>query len=355
MRCAYSIVLLVSLVASGARTRALADDVAWSDSPSIHLLLGGQQTLGGGTSALSQHTSAWEGFYEQPNVIGTLGLQVRYSNEGYLGPTDVPWSVPLHQPLHYRDAYGLQLSYWSPLFGNCRAGAAFGPEIYFDTFTSSYRYEYEDRHGIGLQPSIAAQCRIFKRWAIEAVASRSFDVASFDATSIQLGVVYTPQFAYQESESAGDNGDGNHRYVELTAGRSEVDCFHMSDETGSVIWATYGRGLRDPLSLEVSLLNEDVPRVFQRRGLAAQLVAAHGFAMGHIEVFVGIGPEVARYRQDVTQGLNSKVNLLLSYGVRIPASDRVAFALRFGRVESATGSNDTDLLSAGVSINLSSD
>jgi hypothetical protein len=61
-----------------------------------------------------------------------------------------------------------------------------------------------------------------------------------------------------------------------------------------------------------------------------------------------------RYQDDVTQSLNTRVNLLLSYGIKVPLSQRIAFTWRFGRVESATGRNDTDLLSAGVAINLSS-
>jgi hypothetical protein len=335
-------------------TDAQADDALWSASPSIHLLLGGQNTLGGGTAALNQHTSAWEGIYEQPNLVGNLSLQIRYLNEGYLGPTQVPWSVPLHQPLHYRDAYGLQLSYWTPVFSNCRAAAALGPEIYFDTFTSTFRAEYEDRHGVGIQPSIAAQCHISERWAIELIASRSFDVASFNATTVLLGFTYTPRYAYQSHEGEHSDTHLTQRYVELTAGRSEVDCFHVTDETGSAIWATYGQKLNDPLAFEVSLLNEDVAGILQRRGLSAQLLAEHGFANDRIQVFVGLGPELTRSHDDIAQTLNTKVNLLLSYGVRVPVGHHAAFVLRFGRVESASGRNDTDLLSAGLAINLSS-
>lgn len=86
------------------------DSATWAASPSIHLLLGGEEGVGGGTSALRQHTSAWEGIYEQPSLFAHFGLQIRYLNEGYLGPTNVPWSIRLSQPLHYRDAYGLQLN-----------------------------------------------------------------------------------------------------------------------------------------------------------------------------------------------------------------------------------------------------
>jgi len=334
---------------------AIADDVPWTKSPSIHLLLGGQDTIGGGTNALNQHTSAWEGMYEQPHLVGDFGLQIRYLNDGYLGPTQVPWQVQLHQPLHYRDAYGLQLSYWSPQAGNCRIGAALGPEIYFDTYTSTYRAQYEDRHGIGVQPSIAAQCQIFKRWALEFIASRSLDVASFDSTALLVGFTYTPRFAFytRESDDAQDDRQPV-RYLELTAGRSEVDCFHMSGETGSAIWATYGQRVRDPLAFEVSLLNEDIAGILQRRGISPQLVAEHEFSSGHLQVFAGIGPELTRYRDDVAQTLNTQVNLLLSYGVRIPVGSRAALVMRFGRVESSSGRNDTDLLSAGLAINLSS-
>ena len=147
------------------------DAASWAANPSIHLLLGGQEGVSGDTSALSQHTSAWEGIYEQPNLFSHFGLQIRYLNEGYLGPTNVPWAIRLSQPLHYRDAYGLQLNYRSALHSNCWIGAAFGPEIYLDTTTSTYRAQYQDRHGIGLQPSLSGQCRLTSRLALEVIAS----------------------------------------------------------------------------------------------------------------------------------------------------------------------------------------
>jgi hypothetical protein len=346
---------LILLMGVGTRDNVYGDELTWSASPSVHLLLGGQETLGGGTSALDQHTSAWEGIYEQPQLFGPFGLQIRYLNEGYLGSTQVPWSVPLREPLHYRDAFGVQLNYWSPLVGNCRAGVALGPEIYFDTFASTYRSDYEDRHGFGIQPSIAAQCRLFERWAVELLASRSFDVASFNATSVLLGLSYTPRYAYDAPEHGNDNSrDLTERYLELTAGRSEVDCFHMSDERGSAIWGIYGQEIAAPIGIEVTLLNEDVPRIFERRALSAQLIAQHGFVHDHLQVFVAVGPALSRYRDDVAGSLTTQVNLLLSYGLKIPLNERAALVLRFGRVESSSGRNDTDLLTAGFAINLSS-
>jgi hypothetical protein len=335
---------------------AAAEDAAWGESPAIHLLLGGQDDIAGGTTALNQHTSAWEAIYEQPDLISQFGLQLRYLNEGYLGPTNVPWAVKLNQPLHYRDAYGLQFIYWSPLFGNCRVGSAFGPEIYFDTFARTYRSQYEDRHGVGVQPSVSAQCRISARWALELVASRSFDVASFDATSVLLGFSYAPRWKSDNPETE-DSSSGSRqpsRYLELSAGRSEVDSFHMMGAIGNIVWATYGQVLRNPLALELSLVNEDVSGVFQRRGLAPQLVASHDFVANHVQLFFGVGPELTRYRDEAAQTLNTQINLLLSYGVRIPFSDRMSFVLRFGRIESAAGRNDADLLSAGFAMRMAS-
>jgi hypothetical protein len=215
------------------------DTASWIASPSIHLLLGGEEGVGGGTSALRQRASAWEGIYEQPNLFSHFGLQIRYLNEGCLGPTNVPWAIRLSRPLHYRDAYGLQLSYWSALHSHCRIAAAFGPEIYFDTMTSIYRAQYQDRHGIGIQPSISGQCRLNSRLALEVVASQSLDVASFGATAVLLGMTYTPRSPAERDDSEDNTSDARHKYLELTAGRAEVDSFRLSHEIGSAIWATY--------------------------------------------------------------------------------------------------------------------
>lgn len=330
------------------------DASSWSASPSIHVLLGGEEGVGGGTSALRQHTSAWEGIYEQPNLLAHFGLQIRYLNEGYLGPTNVPWAIRLSEPLHYRDAYGLQLNYWSALRSNCRVGAAIGPEIYFDTMSSTYRAQYEDRHGVGLQPSVAGQCRLNSRLALEVVASRSLDVASFGATAVLLGLTYTPLATAErdESEDDSDTASSRHKYAELTAGRADVDSFRLSQEVGSAIWATYGTEIRDPFALEFSMLNESVSTVIERHGVAAQIMARHEFATGGIQLFVGVGPELAATKDEIDQVSSTRVNLLLSYGIKVPVGDKVSLVFRFGRVESSSGKDDTDLLTAGFSINI---
>jgi hypothetical protein len=340
---------IVVLVIAGWTGPVLAEDPPSTDGPAIHLLLGGQNDVGGGTTALKQHTSAWEGIYEQPKLIGDFGLQLRYLNEGYLGPTNVPWAVRLNETLNYRDSYGVQFNYWSPFFGRCRAGSALGPEIYFDTFARAYRAAYEDRHGIGMHLNVAAQCRLSTHWSAEIIASRSFDIASFDSSSIVLGLSYSPSWILGDSQAQPSTGS---RYFELTAGRSEVDSFHMMGEVGSIVWATYGQRLRDPLALEVSLVNEDVSGIFQRRGLSTQLVAHHDLFSNHVQLFVGVGPEFTRYHDDVAQTVSTQVNLLLSYGIRAPIGDRLSLVLRFGRLESACAKNDADLLSAGFAIKL---
>ena len=255
-------------------------------------------------------------------------------------------------PLHYRDAYGLQLNYWSAMHFNCRLGAAFGPEIYADTMTSTYRAQYQDRHGVGLQPSVAGQCRLNSRLALEVVASRSLDVASFGASAVLLGLTYTPRAPGERDDGDDSPSEARHKYLELTAGRAEVDSFRLSHEIGSAIWATYGAELKDPFALEFSMLNESVSAVIERHGGAAQLIAKHDFAAGHIQMFVGFGPEVARTKDKADQVSSTRLNLLLSYGIKVPVRDNMSLVFRFGRVESSSGKNDTDLLSAGFAINL---
>lgn len=326
-----------------------AEDVVSTDSPAIHVLLGGQNNIGGGTMALKQHTSAWEGIYERPDLVGTFGLQLRYLNEGYLGPTNVPWALKLNQALHYRDSYGAQLNYWSPFLGRCRAGSALGPEIYFDTFASTYRSQYEDRHGIGMHLSVAGQCRISARWSAEVIASRSLDIASFDSSSVVLGFSYAARWGASSSQSVRPGGGG---YVEFTGGRSEIDSFHMMGERGSILWATYGQALHNPLALELSLVNEGVSGVLQRRGAVAQLVAHQDLFSNHIQLFAGVGPELTRYNDEVARSLNTQVNLLLSYGIKVPIGQRASLVARLARLQSQSAKNDADLLTAGFAIKL---
>jgi hypothetical protein len=246
--------------------------------------------VGGGTSALRQHTAAWEGIYEQPKLFAHVGVQIRYLNEGYLGSTNVPWALRVSQPLHYRDPYGLQLNYWPAMHFNCRLGGALGPEIYADTMTSTYRSQIRDRHGVGLQPSVADQCLLNSRLALEAVASRSLDVASFGASAVLLGLTYTPRATTERGAGEDTSPEGRHKYPELTAGRAEVDGFRLSHEIGSAIWATYGAELKTPFALEFSMLSESVSAVIERHCGAAQLIARHEFAAGRIQMFVGVGP-----------------------------------------------------------------
>jgi hypothetical protein len=65
----------------------------------------------------------------------------------------------------------------------------------------------------------------------------------------------------------------------------------MMAECGSILWATYGQALRNPLALELSLVNEGVSGVLQRRGVAAQLVGHQDLFSSHIQLFAGGGPE----------------------------------------------------------------
>jgi hypothetical protein len=51
---------------------------------------------------------------------------------------------------------------------------------------------------------------------------------------------------------------------------------------------------------------------------------------------------------------STQVNLLLSYGIKFPVGNRTSFVMRFGRVESASGRNDTDLLTVGFAMDISS-
>jgi hypothetical protein len=64
------------------------------------------------------------------------------------------------------------------------------------------------------------------------------------------------------------------------------------------------------------------------------------------------GPELARTKDNVNEVSSTQINLLLSYGIKVPVGQRASFVARFGRVESSSGRNDTDLLTAGFAIKL---
>lgn len=340
--------------ASAADTRAAAAPVtpapdSWLDNPSIHLALGGQDYVGGGTHALGQHTSGWQAMYEQPRVLGGFGVALKYLNDGYLGSTDVPWQVRLKQPLNYRDSYAVQLDYWSPLWARCRIGIAAGPEFYFDTVTTTYRALYEDRHGFGLQTSLSGQCRISSHWAFEALASRSFDIANFDATTLLLGLAYTPSIVTSSSDG---QSVAKSKYVEVTAGRTQIDSFDMSDEFGGAVWLTYGQALNGAFALAGSMLNESVSGLIQRRALAAQLIVYHEFAAGRLQLFAGAGPDLARTRNEDVGDIRTQLNVLFAYGMKVSIWQQLALVMKFGRVESASNKFDADLLTIGIGINI---
>jgi hypothetical protein len=348
--------LLVGLDAASAQTDRLNADTDGDEvlAPSVHLLLGGENGVGGstGTQALDQHTSAYQWLYEQPQVLGNVGVEVRYLNEGYLGATGLPWELKDSAPLHYRDAYGLQLDYWSSWERSCRAGAAAGPELYFDTTTRTNRSAYEDRHGVGLYVSIAAQCRIFAPLAIEAIVSRSFDLASFNATTLVVGLVFTPPVSDRHSTDEVTDDPYGSQSLELTSGWSKVDCFQMSAETGSVYWLSYNHALTHAFGLAGSVMDESVPQAFSRRSVALQVVAHHDFWTSRFDLFAAIGPDVTRTHDDGTPAAVTRLNGLLSFGARLVLWKGLSAVVRLGRVESADRRDDSDLITAGLSLRL---
>jgi hypothetical protein len=353
---ALSMRLLVGLDTASAQAAPPNTDSARDEvpAPSVHLLLGGESGIGGstGTMALDQHTSAYEWLYEQPQVLGNVGVEVRYLNEGYLGATGVPWELKDSAPLHYRDAYGLQLDYWSPWARSCRAGAAAGPELYFDTTTRTDRSAYEDRHGVGLNVSIAAQCLIVSPLAIEAIVSRSFDVASFNATTLVVGLVFTPPSGNTHSTDDGTIDPYGSQSLEITSGWSKVDCFQMSAETGSVLWLSYNHALTRAFALAGSVMDESVPQAFSRRSVAVQVVAHHSFWTRRLDLFAAIGPDVTRTHDAGTPAAVMRLNGLLSFGARLELWKGLSAVVRLGRVESADRRDDSDLITAGLSLRL---
>ena len=159
-------------------------------APSLHFAIGGEG-IPGGVYALGRKDVAYQLTYETPNLIGDFGLEISYQNEGHL-VVYRSFYQPINAPLDYRDNFAIKLDRWSPTLAHCRVGAAAGIDTYFDTTTREYRSLFENRHGFGLQVSVAGQCYVIPSLAVEFLAGRSFNVVNYDSTTLMLGLAYSP-------------------------------------------------------------------------------------------------------------------------------------------------------------------
>jgi hypothetical protein len=321
---------------------------ASDDSPrisSFHVEIGGQDSVPGGTYALGQQTSAMSVMFERANMWDGFGLAFRYLNEGFLGPQNAPAPMPLASPLHYKDGFALLLSRWWPVNAPCRVGAALGPETYFDTTATQFRSQYGDRHGLGVQMDLAAQCNVTRQLSIELTATRSFDVASFDSSTVLVGFVFTPR---QAESSESDNDEMPPRaHAELTAGRVDIDDFDVSHDDGTTTWVAYGRALHGAFGFDVSLLRERVANVVDRRGAALEFTAERAFWSDWLHVFAGVGPYLAHSIDYETNSSSTQINLIISYGMRVMIGNRLSIMAKLGRVAASSGRNDADLATIG--------
>jgi hypothetical protein len=325
---------------------------------SFHALIGGQSSAPGGTYALGQQTSAMSLMFERTNVMDSVGIAIRYLNEGFLGPQNEPEPLPLWTPLHYKDAFALLATYWRTMYSTCRLGAAIGPETYFDTTARMFRSAYGNRHGLGVQADLSSQCDLTRRLAFEVTLIRSFDVASFDSTTILVGFVFTPKDGrgadmYDDDRTANNGRPEYGGRFEITAGRVDIDSFDVSHDDGTTTWISYGRGLQGSFGVEVSLLREKVASVIDRRGGALQITAEHEFCAPWLRLFAGAGPYIAYSADHANEVTSKQVNFLISYGVRIDFGARLSLVGRLGRVAAGSGRNDADLVTLGVALNTS--
>jgi hypothetical protein len=341
--------LIVGVLLSAFGLPAIGADAADANRgiSSFHAEIGGQDSFPGGTYALGQQTSAMSLMFERANMWGGFGLAFRYLNEGFLGPQNEPAPMPLATPLHYKDGFALLLSRQWPINTPCRVGAALGPETYFDTTATRFRSQYGDRHGLGLQVNLVGQCDVTRRLSMEITATRSFDVASFDSSTVLFGFVFTPraQAGRESNDEFSPNG-----HVELTAGRVDIDDFDVSHDDGTTTWVAYGRSLHGAFGFDLSLLREKVANVIDRRGGAVEFTAEHAFWSDWIHVFAGVGPYVAHSIDYETSRSSTQINLLISYGVRIMFGKRLSIMAKLGRVAANAGRNDTDLATVGFSL-----
>lgn len=338
------------LLANSVATRAdpAADDGSRGRS-SFHAEIGGQNGAPGGTYALGQQTSAMSLMFERTNMFDGYGLAFRYLNEGFLGPQNAPAPMPLASPLHYKDAFALLVTRWWPVNAPCRFGAGLGLETYFDTTATEYRAQYGDRHGLGVQLNVAGQCDVTRQFAVELTATRSFDAASFDSSTVLLGFVFTPKACAEDGRESYESDANQKGHFEITAGRVDIDDFDVSHDDGTTTWVTYGRSLHGPFGFDTSLLRERVANVVDRRGAALEFTVEHAFWSDWLHVFAGVGPYLAHSIDYGTNSTSTQVNLLISYGIRIMIGKRLSVMAKLGRVAASSGRNDSDLATVGFS------
>jgi hypothetical protein len=319
--------------------------------PALHVLTGGDIGLPGGTWARGQRTSAMEIMYEQPTAFGRFGLAIDYYNDGYLGPFDEEHYLKLTSQLDYRDGYAIEVTHGWLQGSRCRLSFAFGPEAYFDTSATEYRWIYQDRHGVGLRGRAAELCRLGAGVSLELSANRSYEVSGFSSTAALIGLAYTP--ATSAAADAGDSASSypGGQFLDLLAGRSQLDDFHTSYDEGFSTWLSYERYWDSVFSLDYSVVIEKVRSILERQTGAVQ-ISAHAPLTHRLELFAGIGPGYGR-TDDAASSVDSSRSLLLaSLGLRYHFGSRVSAIIRYGRISVPKESVDSDLLLGGVSLAL---
>ena len=315
------------------------DDLA--SSPSVHVLLGGNGPLPGGATSDHYTAGAFQLIYEQPDLLGPLGLEVVYLNEGFL-------------PQGRRDDYGLQISYWTPQLIHCRLGAEAGADAYSNTtYTNYYQRatDYYDRHGAGLLLSATAQCRITKHFGLEYRITQIHDDGSFPTRMAMLGVEYTPG-TEESGVTLAENGDESRDYVEIAIGRTVVDTFYSAVDRGVGGSLGYGLNFTSHLGMEVSAIDEGHTPITDRYGVGIELNARQEFNSERWELFAGAGPYLARLTELPAGVGTTRTNLLLDYGALWQVTRSVAVSLKGIRVLSATEHDDADLIEVGAAIRL---
>jgi len=329
-------------------------------SPSLHFAIGGEG-IPGGAYALARKDVAYQLSYETPNVIGDFGLELTYQNEGHL-VVYRSFYQPINAPLEYRDNFALKLDRWSPMLAHCRVGAAAGIDTYFDTTTREYRSLFENRHGFGVQVSLAGQCHLIRSLALEFLAGHSFNAANYDSTTLLLGLAYSPK---ADADALLESSDAPAKqYVEVVGGSTEIDSFQLRNEKGVAWWLAYGQALPAPFAIEYSYLHEDISTFaanMHRQSLGAELVVAHEFGLPWLQLFAGVGPALAQTNGATNRTCNgtpsvcghltpehyTQINFLYEYGLRVWMANRVSLVIKFGRVGASSGRTDSDVTAAG--------
>ncbi|WP_416048758.1 hypothetical protein [Cupriavidus basilensis] len=295
----------------------------------IYVLGGLQQT-----PSLGEKTYGYTYEYAH-NLTDNVYASFSYLNEG-------------HVTNHHRDGHSAQL--WGRLLSTDRRFAfslGVGPYRYFDTTVRTAEGGVNDQHGWGILISAAANWYINGGpWIAQARYNRAQAFGSIDTNTFLIGV------GYQLDRGSRDGPVVPPPSYTLNTTSNELTVFggttiinNFDSPSGTAFAVEYRRGILPYVDLTATYLNEGDARVVRRQGVAAQAWLVRPFFNDHLTLGIGLGPYVARDR-DEGGGITHTLGLFtMSASYRISRS----WTSRFSWHRTVTtNSRDSDVMVLGL-------